>query len=154
MARQDLSAYAEKVLIEAPPTALGIKTFSCTTNTVYPGYVVTTTGETDPDVVVIGAADDVSTGIALLKPNHDPDTAYAAGEFIPVALCGSGAVVWTYLKRGVASVVVGTPIHNDGGTPTVYGIVGEGRLYEHIGFIIEYSATSATDDRLVKVRLS
>lgn len=153
MARHDLSTYTQKVLIEAPPSALGIKTFSCTAATVYPGYVVTTTGETDPDVVITGAANDVATGIALLKPNHDIDTAYAAGEFIPVALCGSGAAVWTYLKTGVASVVVGTPIHSDGATPSAYGIIGEGRLYEHIGLILEYSATDASDDRCVKVRL-
>ena len=153
MAIKPFSDYTGKILIEAPPSALGIKTFSATTTTIFPGYVVTATGETDPDVVVVGTANDVSTGVALCKPGHDIDSAYAAGEFFPVALCGSGAVVWTHLKTGEASAVVGTPILTDAGTG-IFSIIGEGALYEHVGFLIEYTATDASDERPVKVRLT
>lgn len=150
MARLDLSTYTNKVLIEAPSRASGIKTFSCTTTTIFPGYPVTATGETDPDVVVVGGADDMFTGIALLKPNHDIDTAYAAGEFIPVALRGSGAVCWTYLKTAGGALVVGQPVQHDAGT-TVYCIVGEA-IHEHVGIVWEYSADQA-NDRPIKVVL-
>lgn len=153
MGRLDLSAYTNKVLIEAPPSALGIKTFSCTTTTIFPGYAVTATGETDPDVVVAGSASDVATGVALCKPNHDIDTAYGAGDFIPVALCGSGAVVWTYLKTGQGDAVVGAPIEIDGTTPTVMSILAEGNSYEYVGKVVEFSATQA-NDRPIKVRLT
>lgn len=150
MARLDLSTYANKVLIEAPCRAAGIKTFSATTTTIFPGYPVTATGETDPDVVVMGAADDMFTGVALCKPNHDIDTAYAAGEFFPVALRGSGAVVWTYLKTSGGACVVGQPVMMDA-TPTVYCIVGE-LINEHVGVVWEYSADQA-NDRPIKVVL-
>lgn len=148
-----LSTKANKVLIEAPPSALGIKTFSATTTTIFPGYVVTATGETDPDVVVVGTANDVSTGVALCKPGHDIDTAYGAGDFFPVALCGSGAVVWTYMKANAGAVLAGTGILTDAGTG-VFSIIGEGALFEHVGFVIEYSADDASNDRPVKVRLT
>jgi len=147
-----LSTRANKVLVEAPKSASGIKTFSATTTTIFPGYLVTTTGETDPDVVVVGTANDVSTGVALCKPNHDIDSAYAAGEFFPVALCGSGAVVWTFLKASGGAVLAGTPLLSDAGTG-VFSIIGEGGLYEHVGICVEYDADE-TDDRPVKVRLS
>lgn len=146
-----MSDWTNKILIEAPPSALGIKTFSCTAGTVKPGFPVTATGETDPDVVVAGAADDVATGIALCKPNHDIDTAYAAGEFIPVALCGSGAIVWAFLKTSGGELVVGTPLHLDG-TPTNYLVIGEGGLYEYVGKAVKYSADQA-NDRPIQVRL-
>ena len=151
MAILALSTYANKVLIEAPSRASGIKTFSATTTTIFPGYVVTATAETDPDVVVVGTANDVTTGVALCKPNHDIDTAYAAGEFFPVALAGSGAVVWTYLKASAGAAVVGTPILTDAGTG-VFSIIGEGALYEYVGKVWEYSADQA-NDRPVKVVL-
>ena len=152
MAILALSTYANKVLIEAPSRASGIKTFSATTTTIFPGYAVTATGETDPDVVVVGTANDVTTGIALCKPNHDPDTAYAAGEFFPVALTGSGAVVWTFLKANAGDAVVGAPVITDAGTGT-FSILGE-LIFEYVGRVWEFSANDASDDRPIKVVLN
>lgn len=146
-----LSDWTNKILIEAPPSALGIKTFQTGDATIKPGYPVTTTGQTGPTVIAVAAADNVATGIALCKPNHDLSTAYATGEFIPVALAGSGAIVWAMLKTGGGELVVGTPLHIDG-TPGHYLVIGEGGLYEEIGKCVEYSADQA-NDRPIKVRL-
>lgn len=152
MAILAMSTYTGSILIEAPKNAWGIQTFTCTTTTVFPGSLVTGTGETPPDVVVVGTANDITLGVALCKPGHDIDTAYAAGESIPVAMAKSGAAVWTWLKANEASVFAGTPVLSDAATG-VFVIIGEGALYEHLGHIIEYSATDASDDRPVKVVL-
>jgi len=152
MAITALSTVTNKVLIEAPSRASGIKTFSATTTTIFPGYPVTATGETDPDVVVMGAADDMFTGIALCKPNHDIGTAYAAGDFFPVALRGSGAVCWTFLKANNGDLVLGQPVIMDA-TPTVFCVVGE-TVNELVGSVWEYSANDASNDRPFKVVLN
>lgn len=151
MAKLVMSDWTNKILVEAPKTAMGIKTFSCTTTTIFPGFPVTATGETDPDVVIVASADDQTTGVALCKPNHDIDTAYAAGEWIPVALRGSGAIVFTYMTANAGDCVVGTSIITNAASGA-YCIIGE-LNNEYVGSIVEFAANDASNDFPVKVRL-
>ena len=63
---------------------------------VFPGYVVTGTADTYPDVSKADALADNAFGVAGLLENQDIDTVYTDNEEIPVYLCGSGAIVYCY----------------------------------------------------------
>ena len=148
-----MADYGGRVLIEAPKNAWGIQTFTIKGADIYPGIPVTQTGETGSEIVSCATANDVFCGVVLCNPDHDPDTAYTAGDRVEVALNGSGAVVWTFVKAAVAALVVGHILHADAATPTVYCIIGEGGLFETVGRVIEASPTDGANDRPVKVVL-
>ena len=69
---------------------------------VFPGFVLTGTGETFPAVSVADAIGDNCIGVAGLLENQDIDTVYTDNDEIPIYRCGSGAIVWCYhsLKGG------------------------------------------------------
>ena len=141
-----------RILIDAPKNAWGLQTFITKGVDILPGVPVTMTGETAPEVVTVGTANDVTLGVVLCNPGHDIDLAYAAGVEVTVAMAGSGAAVWTYAKANVADLFAGASLHTDAGTG-IYSIIGENMLFEWVGRVIEFSATDASDDRPVKVVL-
>lgn len=63
---------------------------------VFPGYVVTGTADTFPDVSKADAIADNAFGVAGLLENQDIDTVYTTNDEIPIYLCGSGAIVRCY----------------------------------------------------------
>lgn len=63
---------------------------------VFPGYVVTGTADTYPDVSKADAIANNAFGVAGLLENQDIDTVYATDTEIPIYLCGSGAIVKCY----------------------------------------------------------
>ena len=88
---------------------------------IFPGYVVTTEGETYPDVAKPDLKGDTALGIAGLLENQDIDTVYATNSEIPIYLCGCGAIVKCYLAP-------------NGGAPTFGEImVSQGR--EDLGYV-------------------
>lgn len=153
MAELEMADYTGAILIEKPPNTWGIQTFKIKGAALKPGYPVTMTGETWPEVVTPATTDDVTLGILLENKAQDLDEVYAAGTKVRAALVGSLAAVWTYAKAGVGSLVFGTPLVSDAGAAGPYCIVGEGALYESVGKVIDYSPTDASDDRPVKVAL-
>ena len=152
MAKLSMKDYTGAIMIEPPKNAWGLQTVKIKGADIYPGIPVTQTGEAVPEVVTSGTADDVFYGIVLDKPGNGIDELFAAGETATVMMNGSGGACWTYAKTGVATMFPGTRLHTDAGTG-IYCIIGEGMLYENVGLVIEYTATSATDDRPVKVVL-
>jgi len=76
---------------------------------IYPGWTVTSEGQTFPDIITPTAAANSVLGIAGCNANHDVDTIYADNDEFPVFLCGSGAIVYGYHKgtAGGGSIVDG-----------------------------------------------
>ena len=152
MAQLKMKDYTNAIMIDPPKNSWGIQTVKIQGSDLYPGMVVTQTGETVPEVVSVGTGNDVTYGVLLDDADHGLDVVYTAGDFVSCMLAGSGGACWTYLKASQASVHVGTRIHSDAGT-SIYSIIDESMLFENVGLIIEYSATVA-NDRPVKVVLS
>ena len=74
---------------------------------VFPGYVVTGTADTWPDVSKADALGDNAFGVAGLLENQDIDTVYATNTEIPIYLCGSGAIVYCYHSPSGGSIKYG-----------------------------------------------
>jgi len=153
MAQLKMKDYTNAIMIEPPRNAWGLQTVKIKGSDLYPGMVVTQTGETVPEVVSVGSEDDVTYGVLLDDADHGLDVVYTAGDFVTCMLAGSGGACWTYLKAGVASIHVGTRIVSDANTG-IYSIINEAMIYENVGLIIEYSATDGSNDRPAKVVLS
>ena len=153
MAQLKMKDYTNTIMIEPPRNAWGLQTVKIKGSDLYPGCPVTQTGETVPEVVSGGTANDVFYGVLLDDADHGLDVVYTAGDFVTCMMAGSGGACWTYLKANEGSVHVGTRLHTDAGTG-IYTIIAESMLYENVGLIIEYSATDASNDRPVKVVLS
>jgi len=88
---------------------------------VFPGYVVTSEGETYPDVALPDVKGDTALGIAGLLENQDIDTIYATDDEIPIYLCGCGAIVKCYLAP-------------NGGAPT-FGEIMVSQGFEDNGYV-------------------
>jgi len=91
-------------------------TFMTHTDAVKPGHIVTQTGGSQKTVCWPDAAGDATTGVAGCLPGQDVDTAYTAGDTIPVYMRGSGAVVWVRFRTSGGALVAGQPVMADGGT--------------------------------------
>ena len=116
--------------------------------TIFPGAVVSVNAALTK-AVKIAAAGTVSTGIAGLLPNHDIDTAYAAGVTIPVYTTNSGAIVWCMFvetDENGTDVVSGQPLEHDGATTPGFVIPGEGGQDEYVGVAYRDLDVSAADD--------
>ena len=154
MAQLKMKDYTNSILIEAPPHAWGIQTVTIGEAGLYPGMAVTQTGETVPSVVYGATANDVFYGILLDSADQGIDEAFSSGDTASCMIAGSRGACWSYAKSGVATMFAGTRLHTDTGTPGRYLVIAETMLYENVGLCIEYSATSATDDRPIKIALT
>ena len=121
---------------------------------VKPGMIVTQTGAAAAsDVAFPDAANDTCVGVVGCAPGHDVDTAYAAGDMMPVYMAGSMAVVWVRLVGGAAAMVAGDLIDNSGITADGLAVVGTEGLYENLGRITHWHNT-IVGEQWIKVRLS
>lgn len=153
MAKLKMADYTGGILIEAPRSAWGIQTVEIGEAGLYPGYPVTQTGETVPAVVYGAAASDVFYGILLENADDEIETEFTSGDRASCLIAGSRGSCWSWAKASVASLQVGTRLHQDTAGPSHFLIVVETMAYENAGLVIEYSATS-TDDRPVKICLT
>lgn len=126
---------------------MGPVTMITTPGTIYPGSVVTVTGETlnTPTCDLAGAADEFSSGIAGLLPNWDIGTVYPAGTSIPVHTRGSRAKAWTHMQAAQADAKMGTPLNHTAASADGYVLVGELRN-EHVGELARDCDSHATND--------
>jgi len=118
-----MSGYTRRILV-AKGVPGGEVTMRANGAEVYPGHVVTCTGQTWPDVALPDTAIDSAFGIAGLNANADVGTVYADNAEFPVYLCGSGAIVYGYHK--------GDPNSGDivaGDILCAYGITATGSVF-------------------------
>ena len=127
-------------------------TARCNGVDIYPGSLVTQTGESNNDIDPIGAADEIPLGIVGLKEGHDIGTVYSDNESVPVHSIFSGAKVWTHAKANCGALVTNAPLITDGATPGVYLIPGE-LVNEYVGRSAQNSANDAANDRPILVWL-
>lgn len=99
-------------------------TFATHTDAVLPGHIVTNTGGAQKTCCWPDAAGDVSLGIVGCLPGHDVDTAYTAGDTVPVYMVGGGATVWVRFRTSGGALVAGSPVMADGGTADGLAITG------------------------------
>ncbi|MHA2380756.1 MAG: hypothetical protein ACXADS_15910 [Candidatus Thorarchaeota archaeon] len=88
---------------------------------IFPGFVVTSEGETYPNVAKPDGIGDTATGIAGCLENQDIDTVYTTGTEIPVYLSGCGAIVVGFLA-------------GNGGAPT-FGEIMVAQTVEDAGYV-------------------
>ena len=74
---------------------------------VFPGYAVTCTGETYPDVSKADTLGDSVFGVAGCLENQAIGVVYTDNDEIPVYLTGSGAIVRMYHEKTGGSIVAG-----------------------------------------------
>ena len=108
----------------APGCGTYVMTFYTFDDAVKPGHIVTNTDGSQKKVCWPDAAGDVSLGVVGLIPGHDVDTAYTAGDTVPVYMVGGQATVWVRFRLSGGAVVAGSPIMADGGTADGLAIVG------------------------------
>ena len=111
-------------ILIAPGCGTYVMTFYTYDDAVKPGHIVTNTGGSQKKVCFPDAAGDVSLGIVGCSPGHDIDTAYTAGDTVPVYMVGSGATVWVRFRLNGGALVAGSPVMADGGTGDGLAIVG------------------------------
>jgi hypothetical protein len=132
-------------------------TFTTATDAVKPGQLVTQTGTGAqklcdwPD-----EASDALIGVVGCLPDHDIDTAYAAGTTVPVYMRGSKAVVWVYFRSNGGALVAGSPVSHGGlaiDGAAIVGIDGVNPLFDHLGYSTHWHDQIASVS-WVQVRLS
>ena len=111
-------------ILIAPGCGTYVMTFLTHTDAVKPGHIVTQTGGSQKTCCWPAAAGDVSLGVVGLIPGHDVDTAYTAGDTVPVYIVGGGATVWVRMRTNAGALVAGSPVMADGGTADGLAIVG------------------------------
>lgn len=120
-----------------------------------PGMCVTSTGETirAKAIDIPGAADEITAGIVGCNPEHDIDTAYAAGVTVKVYPPGCGAKVWGWATAGDGDKVASSPLmHSHAGAD---GLLLSGELVnEYLGQAAEDTVVDATDDTPILVDLT
>ena len=89
-----------------------------------PGHNVTQIGGSQKTCAWPDTAGDVALGIVGCNLGHDVNTAYTAGDTVPVYMVGSGAVVWVRYRTSGGALVAGDPVMNAGGTADGLAIVG------------------------------
>jgi hypothetical protein len=94
-------------------------------------------------------------GVVGNLPGQDVDTAYTAGDTVPVYMRGSGAVVWVYFRTSGGALVAGSPVSHGGGTAdgeAILGVDGANHLYDHLGYATHWHDDIASDS-WVQVRI-
>jgi hypothetical protein len=152
MAKVALSTVTHQILEEigqeGPITAI------VTGADIYPGSVVTQTGETlgTASIDIPGAADESVLGIVGLLSRWDIGTAYTAGMSVPVYRKGSGTKAWSHIQAAEADAKQSTPLNHTAASADGYVIAGE-LLNEYVGIVHKDVDADATDDVPVLIHL-
>jgi hypothetical protein len=138
----------------APGVGRYQRTFNDAAGGLLPGMIVTTTDQAadSRDVVVPDAADEICTGVVGCWPGHDIETAYSAGDPVPVYMKGSLAEVWVLFVASGGAIKRGTELCHSGVTADGLAAIGAEEVFEHLGFATMDSADSVAN-RFVTVRL-
>lgn len=121
---------------------------------IYPGSIVTMTGETihTPTLDIPGAIDEVPIGIVGLLPNWDIDTVYVAGMIVPVHEVGTEAVVFGHIQANDGDKKAGDVLMHSHASADGYALLGELRN-EYVGTVYEDCTVDATDDTVCLIWL-
>lgn len=114
MAKGTMANYTGKILWRSPDNQAGLISKRTNGTSVFPGAVVTSTGETDPDVALPDGDDDVSEGIALDRADMDIDSTFADDTTITVAQTRSGAGVWGFVDDDEGAIEPWTALYSTG----------------------------------------
>ena len=114
---------------------------------IYPGSIVTQTGETisTATIDIPGAADEITLGIVGLLPNHDIDVAYADGDVVPVYRKNSGTKAWGHITANNGDGKQGTPYMHSHAGADGFALTGE-LINEYLGILHKDCVVDATDD--------
>jgi hypothetical protein len=114
MALGTMANYTGAIMWRSPNNIAGMSTRRVDGSALYPGFVVTATGETDPDVYIPDGNDDVSLGIALDRADKDIGTAFADNSWIQVLHVRSGGGAWGYVDDAAGALEPWTALYNTG----------------------------------------
>ena len=109
-----MANYTGAILWRSPKNMAGMGSHRVNGSGLYPGMVVTETGQTAPDVYIPDGNDDVSLGIVLDNADADIDTAFSDNDVVTVAYVRSGAGVWGYLDDDEGALAIWTAVYSTG----------------------------------------
>lgn len=174
MAKGTMAQYTGAILWQPPKNAAGMVSKRTNGASVFPGAVVTSSGETDPDVALPDGNDDVSEGIALNNADADIDTAFGDNTTITVLQVRSGGGAWGFVDDDEGAIEPWTALYSTGAdddgflevlqvtaAPTTYddatiqGIIDylEAAEHRYVGRAATYQADQGSTDVPIKVLL-
>lgn len=109
-----MANYTGSILWRTAKNAAGMGSHRVNGSALYPGFVVTETDQTAPDVYIPDGNDDVSLGIVLENADADIDTAFADNATVVVAYVRSGAGVWGYIDDDEGALAIWTAVYSTG----------------------------------------
>lgn len=114
MARGTMANYTGKIMWQPPRSEAGMLPRRTNGALVFPGAVVTATGESDPDVALPDGDDDVSLGIALDRADKDIDTVFPDNTWITALMVRSGGGAWVFADDAAGALEPWTALYNTG----------------------------------------
>lgn len=114
MALGTMSQYTGQIMWRSPKNMAGLIPKRTNGTAVYPGMVVTSSGETDPDVALPDGNDDVSEGIALDRADKDIDSNFADNLWITVMQVRAGGGAWGFVDDDEGAIEPWTALYSTG----------------------------------------
>lgn len=114
MAIGTMSQYTGQIMWHPPRHEAGLIPKRVNGSTLKPGMVVTSSGETDPDVFIPDGDDDVSEGIALDRADKDIDNVFADDLWITVMQVRAGGGAWGFVDDDEGAIEPWTALYSTG----------------------------------------
>lgn len=174
MALGTMSQYTGAIMWQPPRSEAGMLPRRANGTAIFPGMVVTATGETDPDVALTDGNDDVSLGIALNRADKAIDDNFADNVWITVLMVRSGGGAWGFVDDDEGALEPWTALYSTGAdddgllealavtaAPTTYddatiqGIIDYLEAHEHryVGRAATFQGDQGSTDVPLKVLL-
>lgn len=121
-------------VVVSRPEGVGLYVYTTNGTTILPGTLVTTAGQSTPDVAPVDAGTEYPLGVAVRNADENetqPDVAFGDGERIAVAMCGSGMICWVLAVTSRGAL-----------TPGYFVTHGGDRMIEKVLTLSAQSATS------------
>jgi hypothetical protein len=167
-----MSQYTGKIMWRSPNNQATIIARRINGSACYPGMVVTSNGETEPDVYLPDGNDDETLGIVLDRADLAIDSAFTDNDWVSVLTVRSGGGAWGFVDDNEGAIERFTALYNTGAdddgllevmavtaAPTTYddatiqGIIDylESAEHRYVGRAATEQADQGSDDVPIKV---
>jgi hypothetical protein len=160
MADEKMEDKCNQIYAGGPPES---RPFRINETGIYPGMVVTRSGQSGNNIIKhVAGSGHVPLGVVGKRRGWALGTPYTVGLSAPVFRCGSGTEVHCFLQAAVGPIPVAEGFDcgcaSEGGKVKKYvgggGTTGSDSEQQKIGKFQQVRAGSATNDQIVRVKLS
>lgn len=109
-----MSNYTGAIMWRSPDNMAGIQPRRVNGSGLYPGMVVTDTGQTAPDCYIPDGNDDISLGLVLDRADKGVDTVFADNDWCEVMMRRSGGGAWGIVDDDEGALVPWTALYSTG----------------------------------------